>query len=451
MNAVTDFFRCPDAFVPLQGPGRLSEEPRSFYFGPDVPCYGRTENNAGGDLFPQVTASSSGIRLPFDLTQAVASFHYEKYPHRGHGSSGLLSSHSLGRLYYAIRPFLPGAWRRMLQRVYLSDWRRLPFPSWPVDFSADLLLERLLAIAIRAQHGRRVPFVWFWPEGASAAIMMTHDVETETGRDFISTLMDVDEHYGIKASYQLVPEDRYTVPLSLRQQIRARGCELAVHGLNHNGNLFAHHETFLKHCGRINHYLREFDAHGFRSPCMYRNADWLEALDIHFDMSIPTVAHLEPQRGGCCTVFPYFIGDVVELPLTTTQDYSLFHILGSYSLDLWKEQVGLILDRQGLMSFITHPDYLRDGRAMNVYRSLLVYLTELCRERKIWMALPSEVNRWWRQRREMTVVLRDGHWTVQGPGRERARLGFVSLEGDQLVYALADQDEGDAAHQDRPA
>ena len=53
-------------------------------------------------------------------------------------------------------------------------------------------------------------------------------------------------------------------------------------------------------------------------------------------MSVPNVAHLEPQRGGCCTVMPYFVGDVLELPLTTIQDYSLFHILGDYSTTLWK-------------------------------------------------------------------------------------------------------------------
>jgi hypothetical protein len=28
-----------------------------------------------------------------------------------------------------------------------------------------------------------------------------------------------------------------------------------------------------------------------------------------------------------CTAFPYFIGDILELPLTDMQDYSLFCIL----------------------------------------------------------------------------------------------------------------------------
>jgi hypothetical protein len=438
MNAVTDFFRCPDAFAPLQGPEGLSEKPHYFSIGPDVLCYGRTDIHVSGNLLPQVTATRSGLRLPFDLAQAVESFHYEKYPLRELGLSRLGPNQLLGRLYYTVRPFLPDGWRRMLQRFYLRDWRRLPFPSWPVDFSADLLLEKLLAAAMIAQRVAQVPFVWFWPEGASAAATMTHDVETESGRDFVPTLMDVDEHFGIKASYQLVPEDRYEVPRSLRQLIRTRGCEVAVHGLNHHGNLFAEQETFLKQATRINHYLREFEAQGFRSPCMYRQADWLRALDIRFDMSVPNVAHLEPQRGGCCTVFPYFIGDILELPLTTIQDYSLFYILGTYSIEPWQEQIGMILRRHGLLSFIAHPDYLSEDRAMNVYRALLAHLTMLSREEHVWLALPSEINRWWRQRRNMTVVLADGYWTVDGPGRDRARIAFARVDGDRLRYAIAD-------------
>ena len=84
-------------------------------------------------------------------------------------------------------------------------------------------------------------------------------------------------------------------------------------------------------------------------------------------MSVPNVAHLEPQRGGCCTVTPYFVGKIVELPLTATQDYSLFHIIGDYSIALWKKQIDLIRKRHGLISFCTHPGYLIEPRARAVY------------------------------------------------------------------------------------
>jgi len=47
---------------------------------------------------------------------------------------------------------------------------------------------------------------------------------------------------------------------------------------------------------------------------------------------------------------PYFIGKILELPLTTKQDYSLFHTLNAYLLNLWKQQLDLIHPRNGLIS-----------------------------------------------------------------------------------------------------
>ena len=91
---------------------------------------------------------------------------------------------------------------------------------------------------------------------------------------------------------------------------------------------------------------------------MYREQQWYDAFEFSYDMSVPNVAHLEPQRGGCCTVMPYFVGKILELPLTTIQDYSLFHILGDYSISLWQQQIDAIREQNGLITFLAHPDYL---------------------------------------------------------------------------------------------
>ena len=145
---------------------------------------------------------------------------------------------------------------------------------------------------------------------------------------------------------------------------------------------------------------------------------------------------LEPQRGGCCTVMPYFVGEILEIPLTACQDYTLFHILNDYSIGLWKKQTELILQKYGLLSFITHPDYLIESRARAVYESLLDYLSQISERRGIWRALPGEVDRWWRARSEMKLVEDGGGWRIEGPESERARLAYATLDGDQLVYTI---------------
>jgi hypothetical protein len=208
--------------------------------------------------------------------------------------------------------------------------------------------------------------------------------------------------------------------------------------LNHDGGLYRDRSEFLNRAAQINSYAHRFGARGFRAGSMYRNQDWFDAFEFSYDMSVPNVAHLDPMRGGCCTVMPYFIGNIVELPVTTTQDYSLFYILKDYSINLWKQQLGLIRGRNGLISIISHPDYLIERRARRVYESLLDHLRQMTVNDQIWTALPGEVDLWWRARSEMRLVRRENEWEIVGPGRERARVAYATLEGGRLVYELAD-------------
>jgi hypothetical protein len=52
------------------------------------------------------------------------------------------------------------------------------------------------------------------------------------------------------------------------------------------------------------------------------------------------------------------------------------------------------------------------------------------------MALPGEVDRWWRDRRAMSLVSDNHRWKVEGPGSERARVAYAVLDHDRLVYEL---------------
>src|SRR5262249_29675612 len=202
------------------------------------------------------------------------------------------------------------------------------------------------------------------------------------------------------------------------------------------GNLYRERKEFDLRAARINDYLRRYDARGFRAGAMYRNQDWYDAFEFSYDMSVPNVAHLEPMRGGCCTVMPYFVGRIVELPLTMAQDYSLVHILDDYSIDLWTRQLALIRRQNGLISFIVHPDYLVERKAREVYESLLEYLRRLVVEEHIWAALPGDVERWWRARSQMSLVPHEDGWEIIGPENHRARLAYAVLDGDHLVYEL---------------
>ncbi len=440
-NPLSEYFRCPEYLVPLAGKGTLSETSGYFRFGEEAICYGRycgprpSDSPANGlhDALGDTVARNGTTYLPFDLSEVLDNLRCELYAddwRGGHAKSALAA------IYYFLRPVIPFSLRSRLKRFHLSDWEELPFPRWPVDCSIDSLLEQLLLLAVKSGKAQGIPFIWFWPEGASSCAIMTHDVETKMGQEFSTTLMDIDDSFGIKSSFQIIPEKRYLVSPSFLASLRERGFEIVVHDLNHDGHLYRDRKEFLQRAAKINSYGKQYRADGFRAAVLYRKQLWYDALKFSYDMSVPNVAHLDPQHGGCCTVMPYFIGDIVELPVTTTQDYMLFHILNDHSISLWERQIDLIMQKHGLISFIVHPDYVAQPRERATYEALLAHLAQLRQEKGVWITTPGEVNRWWRQRSQMKVV-EDGEGVrIEGPGCERARIAYATEKDGHLVLTV---------------
>ncbi len=439
-QAVLDRYRCPEDCLHLCLSGELSYDRGYFQFGPNAICYGRScdgvrrprAESSLHDVLQDTKIDDGGVKLPFDPDEIIDNLRLERY------RLGRLGGYTdiLKRIYYHLRPLTNRSMRRQIQKFWAGNWQKRPFPHWPVDTTVESICETLLLLSLRAQGIERIPFVWFWPNGARGCVLMTHDVETEAGRDFCPDLLDIDGSFGFKASFQIVPENRYAVPPKLLELIRSRGCEIGVHDLNHDGCLYDNREEFVRRAALINRYAREYDAKGFRAGMLYRRPEWYDALEFSFDMTMPNVAHLDPQRGGCCTVMPYFIGNILELPVTTVQDYTLFHLLNERSIALWKDQVELILKKNGLASFIVHPDYVQDHDTKAVYEELLKYLRGLGDQTPIWYALPSEIDSWWRARSKMSVVKDGNSWRIEGDGAESAVLAFAKDVDGKLVYEV---------------
>jgi hypothetical protein len=444
-NPISRYFRCSGLSTNTELTAALSSEAGFFRFGEDAICYGRSASGCRSDrptsalydALSDVSGSGDGLRLPFDPDEIVENLLNERYTRGARQADSNSWDRMTQAVYYWLRPVLPLAVRKHLQKLRLRGWRSIHFPRWPVDRTVDILIQRLLLLAAAKQGVEKVPFVWFWPDGASACSIMTHDVEAEAGRRFTPALMTIDEQFGIPASFQIVPERRYAVSREFLNEIKARGFEVNVQDLDHDGRLFREREEFSRRAAKINQYAQEFGANGFRSAILYRNQDWFNLLQFQYDMSVPNVAHLDPQRGGCCTVMPYFVGNILELPVTTTQDHTLFNVFNDYSLQLWEQQIQLISEYHGLISFIVHPDYILRSRAQTTYKLLLELLDGLRKERNVWVALPREVARWWTQRAEMNVVCRDGSWAVEGPGSERARVAFACVDGNRISYEIS--------------
>ena len=328
------------------------------------------------------------------------------------------------RLYYLLRPILPRSVRAIARRCY-REIQQSAFPlGWPIEDRYVRFLNLVLghvrnstpahgpSVSGPSDAASEISYRNFWPDDARFAFVLTHDVERAEGQRFVHKLADLDERYGFRSSFNFVAEE-YRVDQRLLAELRERGFEVGVHGLKHDSTLFSSRTEFRRGAARINHYLREWDAVGFRSPATLRIPRWMQELEIEYDSSFFDTDPFEGMPGGTMSIWPFFCGRFVELPYTLAQDHTLLVVLGERTPRLWLDKVDFIARWGGMALVNVHPDYMRDPTRFAVYEEFLRQMADRMKWREgrregeaaldvpsCWHALPRDVARWWRRRAE---------------------------------------------------
>jgi peptidoglycan/xylan/chitin deacetylase (PgdA/CDA1 family) len=296
------------------------------------------------------------------------------------------------KLFYLLKPVIPRTVQLYLRRIIAKRKLSRVSDVWPID-------------ARTATHPKR----WNgWPGNKKFALVLTHDVDTHKGHDASLLLMNIEKKKGVISSFNFVPE-RYTVSPEVRKTISENGFEIGVHGLKHDGKLFSSKAVFDQSAVKINRYIKEWGAAGFRAPSMIRNLEWIKDLDIEYDASTFDTDPFEPQPEGVHTIFPFHIPSgsgkrgYVELPYTLCQDFSLFILLRQKNILMWTKKLDWIAEKGGMALINTHPDYMnfRDGSCDSeeypaaYYSDFLDYvLSSYAGE--FWLALPRDMARFWK-------------------------------------------------------
>jgi hypothetical protein len=366
-------------------------------------------HDASGDVCTWVLRSEQGgALLPFDPDEIVHNYRSEAYLRIGAPATAPVKS-AARRVYYAVRPAVPRPLQLAARRTFSRVQGRGAFPRWPVEPALHDLTEIVLR-QVAATAGEPVPFVRPWPRGRTWALVLTHDVETAVGRDAIGRVRAVEEPFGLKSSWNLVPE-RYAVSDSLVARLVEDGCEVGVHGLRHDGRDLESLRTLMRRLPEIRRWAAHWQAVGFRSPATHRVWDWMPRLGFDYDTSYPDTDPYEPMGGGCCTWLPFFNRGMVELPITLPQDHTLFEIL-RVGDQIWHEKADVLRRRGGMALLDTHPDYLLDDERLDAYAGLVSLLG---RDPTVWKALPREVSQWWRRRAATSLELVGEDWRAVGP------------------------------------
>ena len=253
------------------------------------------------------------------------------------------------RLYYRCKRFVPSRIRLFVRQIFARRILRNCEGFWPIQESAG-----------------RNPAGWpGWPDGKKFALVLTHDVEGQRGLDRVTELAELEIKLGFRSSFNLIPEGEYAVPSGLRKWLTDRGFEVGVHDLHHDGRLYFSWKSFRRNARRINNYLQEWNAVGFRSAFMLRNLDWIHELNICYDASTFDTDPFEPQPHGVGTIFPFYVEGTngregyVELPYTLPQDSTVFLLLkGGTVRRIWQEKLDWIAECGGMALVNVHPDYV---------------------------------------------------------------------------------------------
>jgi len=259
------------------------------------------------------------------------------------------------RIYYKLKPYIPRSLQISIRRIFVKMKKRFYRDFWPID-----------------ERASSPPKGWIgWPDGKKFAFVLSHDVETEEGQKKCRQLAEIEMKLGFRSSFNFVAED-YIVDKGLQRFLLDNGFEIGIHGLNHKGNMFSPPKRFFNEAPKINYYLREWKAVGFRAPSMYRDFKLLHFLDILYDSSGFDTDPFEPQPDGLKTIFPLWIPypnsinsinstnsfGFVELPYTLPQDHTLFLLLKEKDCSIWKTKLDWIAKKGGMSLIVTHTDYM---------------------------------------------------------------------------------------------
>lgn len=321
--------------------------------------------------------------------------------------------------YYLLKPYLPRPIRTAMRRV-MARWKRKKYAAvWPIDE----------AVA-------RPPIGWpGWPYGKKFAFVLTHDVEGPLGLERCRHLAEIERDLGYRSSFNFIPEGTYAVTPALRDWLTAQGFEVGVHDLKHDGKLYANQAQFRRHAVRINQYLAQWNAVGFRSGFMHHHQAWLHDLAVKYDASSFDTDPFEPQPDGAGTIFPFWVPGLdqgrenqgtrfivdpkpapggrldsslepflrhgahegyVELPYTLPQDSTLYMLLRETTSDIWKRKLDWVAKHGGMALINVHPDYLHlksspsGPTAESHYVDLLKYVRSTYGN-SVWHVLPRDM------------------------------------------------------------
>jgi hypothetical protein len=200
--------------------------------------------------------------------------------------------------------------------------------------------------------------------------------------------------------------------------------EVGGHDTKHDGRLiFESLENMVERVGRCKARLESLttkEVRGFRSPLLQHGRELLDALGqagYQYDSSVPSRERLSPtslKPHGVGTVFPFFVSEMLEIPVSLPQDHQLIRVSGLSVSEAVQELFRVskrIRGVGGACILLVHPDY-EFGQPENTeeYHCLLEKFKS---DPECEILTMGELATWWTHRANSHIETHNGNISVR--------------------------------------
>lgn len=220
-------------------------------------------------------------------------------------------------------------------------------------------------------------------QSKSPLLMLTHDVETKYGFAWIERIAKIEEKFGFRSLWNIVPK-RYHINKNILYNLLKHDNEIGMHGIWHNGKeAFLSEKQLRDEFSNLKSFKEEFKINGYRSPAWLRTKKMYDVLSDYFayDLSCLDNDLMCPAgNGGVGLGRPFrFKSGLVEFPCTLPFEYPLYLDFSAERLiKYWRPKIDFIKNFNGMLLVTTHPDpnYLGNTKMIAIYEKLLGILAD---------------------------------------------------------------------------
>lgn len=326
-----------------------------------------------------ITINPEGVKVDFDFNKVYENILYEKYRKQK-------------RPFYTYLPFHFHKIPSFIRYFFKKNPKKSSFPLWPVDKTLELLREIGVRYALlnNIEKYTKCNFL----DDKKYGLILTHDIEAENNWEWVEKIAKLEMDLGFRSSWNVVPH-YYKIDYNVLDWLIINGFEIGLHGYNHDNKLaYLSIDKMIKRIEDSMPFIERYEVKGVRSPSWLRTNTLFKVLEEYFiyDMSVMDVDQICPAgSGGSCSVFPYYITNILlEIPTTLPYEAPLYFGVSAIELNnYWSEKIEWIKTIHGMIVVNTHPDPHYSGNTL-MLKEYGKFLENFKDDRECSMLLPGE-------------------------------------------------------------